>query len=370
MTRTSLMALLGVFFVLPPSTTHVAPPSNVTLHCGNLRNKVVWNYDSLPPGLQFRVDVGQVSDSNGRIAPLWVDPPHLQADVSFLSDPDNDYSLTVTAVLGENQSEPAPADGIDFSYYRNSPASQICSLDLPPVTVLEQQDHSVLLSFQHPWLLYHQKLSSQSGSRKKKRHEQPDDLLPVFKYDVTINQKQFAELSCSERVCEKMLPVDPQQEKHCVTIRGVLNKMKVDGTQDYCALPMKGNKVVVVSVLVSLLVLAGVAMVFIMCCRQHTKASFDPPSSLEVSHNPNTNTCTLTPVQEAAHVPEVTCSVSSLHDQELLSNPSGEPDADVQEEEQEEEEEEEEEEEGYMGGDNLEEDLLDSFNPYEKRCAV
>ncbi|XP_061824784.1 growth/differentiation factor 10b [Nerophis lumbriciformis] len=356
MTRTSLTALLGVFFVLTPSTTQVAPPINVTLHCGNLRNKVVWNYDSLPPGLRFRVDVSQLWGSNGT---LWVDPPHLQADVSFLFDPDNDYFLTVTAVLGENQSEPAPADGIDFSYYRNSPASQICSLDLPPVTVLEQQDHSVLLSFQHPWLLYQQKLSSHSGSRKKKRHEQPDDLLPVFKYDVTINQKQFADLSCSERVCEKMLPVDPQQEKHCVSITGVLDKIKVDGTQDYCALPVKGNKVVVVSVLVSLLVLAGVAMVFIMCCRQRTKASFGPPSSLDVSHSPFI--CTLTPVQETAD--KATCSVSSLHDQELLSNPSGEPDGDVQEEE-------EEEEEGYMGGDNLEEDLLESVNPYEKRCAV
>ncbi|XP_061767635.1 interferon gamma receptor 1-like [Nerophis ophidion] len=367
MSRTSLISLLGVFFVLASSPAHVAPPSNVTLHCGNLRNKVVWNYDSMPPGLRFRVNIGQYSDVHGAIDPLWVDPPHLQTDVSFLSDPNDDYFLTVTAVLGENQSEPAPADGIVFSYYRNSQASQICALDLPPVTLLEQQDHSVLLSFQHPWLLYHQKLSSYSGRRKKKRHDQPDHLLPVFKYDVTIDKKQFADESCSERVCEKVLPVDPNQEKHCVSISGELEKIKVKGPQDYCALPVKGHKVVVVSVLVSLLVLAGVALVFVMCCRRRTKASSSPPSSLDVHHSPNT--CTLTPVQETAHVPE---AVSSQQDHQPLSNPSGEPDGDMQEQEEEEQvqEEEEEEEEGYIGGENLEEDLLESVNSYERRCAV
>lgn len=57
---------------------------------------------------------------------LSVHPPTLQADVSFLSDPSNAYHLTVTAVIGQNESQPAPPGGITFSYFMNSQAKQKC----------------------------------------------------------------------------------------------------------------------------------------------------------------------------------------------------------------------------------------------------
>lgn len=57
---------------------------------------------------------------------LSVHPPTLQADVSFLSHPSDAYYLTVTAVIGQNESDPAPPDGITFSYFMNSPAHQKC----------------------------------------------------------------------------------------------------------------------------------------------------------------------------------------------------------------------------------------------------
>ncbi|XP_054655566.1 interferon gamma receptor 1-like isoform X2 [Dunckerocampus dactyliophorus] len=365
-----LKTLLVVFFALDITVAQVAPPSNVTLHCGNLQNKLVWSYDDPPPGLQFRVDVGQLSDSNGAIDPLWVDPPELQADVSFLSDPRNDYLLTVTAVLGENQSDPAPADGIVFSYYMDSPATQRCSLDLPPVTVLEHQDHTILLSFEHPWLFYHQRLppALDSRRREKRRHKQPDNPLPVFKYDVTINKKQFADLSCLEQVCERKLPVDAAQEKHCVTIRGELEKISVHGTQDFCARPLRGN-IVVVSVTVSLLVLAVVSAVLIMYCRKRTKATFSPPSLLDFTDRPHS--CTMSLVQETPDVPKMGFCSTSVQDEALPDDPTAEPDSpfsedsdgDVAEEQQ-------EEEEGYMGGENLENYVHESENAYERRCDV
>lgn len=57
---------------------------------------------------------------------LWVDPPALQANVSSLSDPNDDYSLDVTAVVGANESDNAPPNGIAFSYFMSSPAELKC----------------------------------------------------------------------------------------------------------------------------------------------------------------------------------------------------------------------------------------------------
>lgn len=57
---------------------------------------------------------------------IWVKPPVQEADVSFLSDPNNEYFLQVTAVIGDNNSEPVPPDGITFSYFKDSPVNQKC----------------------------------------------------------------------------------------------------------------------------------------------------------------------------------------------------------------------------------------------------
>lgn len=59
---------------------------------------------------------------------LWVDSPRLQADVSFLSDPNNDYFLQVTAVVGQNESQSVPEDGVTFSYFKDSMVNQKCKL--------------------------------------------------------------------------------------------------------------------------------------------------------------------------------------------------------------------------------------------------
>lgn len=50
--------------------------------------------------------------------------PH--ADVSFLNNPYDSYYVTVTAVVGNSTSTPAPEDGITFSYYQDSQVEQKC----------------------------------------------------------------------------------------------------------------------------------------------------------------------------------------------------------------------------------------------------
>lgn len=55
-----------------------------------------------------------------------MEPPTLQANLSNLPDPAYEYFVTITAVIGENTSDPSPDGGFEFSYFRNSLASLIC----------------------------------------------------------------------------------------------------------------------------------------------------------------------------------------------------------------------------------------------------
>ena len=57
-----------------------------------------------------------------------MDPPPLKADISFLSDPANEYSVQVIAVIGQDESDPAPSDGLSFSYFKDTQEDQQCEL--------------------------------------------------------------------------------------------------------------------------------------------------------------------------------------------------------------------------------------------------
>ncbi|KAF3841914.1 hypothetical protein F7725_023865 [Dissostichus mawsoni] len=204
----------------------VEPPANVTLECHNMRNVLRWDYDQLVPGLRFRVNIGSIGGSpNG----IWVDPPTKQADVSFLSDPRNEYIISVTAVIGQNESGSAPPDAIEFSYFKDALSERICSLDLPSVNVTTLHDGKILVRFMHPWLLY--KTNKPSSQKKSKRNKdgQISKELPVFRYMVeAVHQKGIHHTSvCEESVCAMNFTVAASQEKHCVTVEGELEKILV-----------------------------------------------------------------------------------------------------------------------------------------------
>ncbi|XP_051935735.1 uncharacterized protein LOC127610048 [Hippocampus zosterae] len=368
MAWTCLTPCLVTFFVLGIASAHVAPPSDVILYCGNLVTKVAWRYDNPPAGLRYRVDIGKVFNSQGDVGPLWVYPPDLQADLSFLSDQTEDYFLAVTAVLGEEESEAAPGDGITFSYYMDSPATQKCSLDLPPATVSDQQDNSVLISFQHPWLKYWQ--------GRMWRHEKLDNPLPVFKYDVTLDKKQFADLRCAEKTCEHTLPVDAGQAKHCATIRGELERVSVHGTQDYCALPVQDNKHIIIAVVVSLLVLAVVSIILLLVFLKKTKSSSDLPPSLASKRfnriveeeRPDVSL----PVSDSSTplvMVEGTTAVSPI-DSEALGEPEPSERGDASDASDVSYAAEEEQRQAYMGGEQMQEDedtATSEVHAYERR---
>ncbi|XP_078128479.1 growth/differentiation factor 10b isoform X2 [Sander vitreus] len=284
---------------------NMEPPTNLTFHCHNLHNVLKWSYDQLSPGLRFRIDIGAQSSLNGAPNVVWVDPPaELQADLSFLSDPSNDYYLTVTAVMGQNESIPAPHDGIMFSYFKDSPEGLKCFVDFPPVNVTAQPDGTVLVRFTHPWLVYQHKL--QRSANTKPRFRKSHDLqLPVFHYDImTTNQRDYRS-QCIERVCEAELSVDAAQKKHCLKMNGELQKMLVQGTREYCVLPLEESPSYIVHICVvgTLLFVSSVAFVLFMVYRKKTKPLTSIPNSMTFKSKVKQWTVGL--VQETVSVPEV-----------------------------------------------------------------
>ncbi|XP_035519264.1 interferon gamma receptor 1-like [Morone saxatilis] len=246
---------------------HVEPPANVTLACHNLHNVLKWSYDQFVPGLVFKVTIRSVSSYP---VVLLVSPPSLQANVS-ISDIGSDYFLTVSAVIGQNESDEAPPGGIIFSYFLSSPAQQKCSVDFPPVTVTAQQDGPVHFQFKHPWLLYSQRLAKNSKSAD-------EEFLPEFQYDVVLaNQEDLSQrFYCEDDVCEGNLTVVSALEKLCLKFSGEMEKVSVQATGESCTVPVRrppDERKDYVYVIISLLISAAFAFVIFMVYRKKTNAS-------------------------------------------------------------------------------------------------
>ncbi|KAM8738664.1 growth/differentiation factor 10b isoform 2-T2 [Acanthopagrus schlegelii] len=247
---------------------HVEPPTNVTLHCHNLLNVLKWSYGEFLPGLKFKVFVGSLSSPPQVI---WVDPPNLQADVSFSSDPRNDYFINVKAVIGQDESAAAPPGGIKFSFFKGSLANQKCFLDFPAVNVSVQDDH-VMFSFTHPWLLYNYTFTN---GRVKRRDSEP---IPEFKYSVAIVGQGDQRFFCYESLCEdKVILMDQSQKKYCLDVNGEMDKMEVKATQPYCAEPI-GFAFIFIGVALLALLLLG--FIFFMVYKKKTKPSSSTPDSM------------------------------------------------------------------------------------------
>uniref|UniRef100_A0A3Q4AZ71 Uncharacterized protein n=1 Tax=Mola mola TaxID=94237 RepID=A0A3Q4AZ71_MOLML len=254
------------------------PPTNVTLHCHNLDNIVEWTYSHLVPGIRFRVDIRTLSPKV-----IWVDPPILQANISLMSDPTDANYLTVTAVNERNESDFAPPEGITFSYFMGSPATQKCFLAFPAVNVTADTDDHVLFHFMHPWMLYHKKLLSSLSTkpRKKKSHDTNIEIpLPEFMYDIdVINQHTPERFTCETSVCKGKLAVALAQKKYCLKFTGEMQKMSVQATQDYCTLPLQEMPQNVVSPLA----LMAFVLVLYMVFKKKTRPSSSLPSSTTFS---------------------------------------------------------------------------------------
>ncbi|XP_041644697.1 interferon gamma receptor 1-like [Cheilinus undulatus] len=262
----------------------VNPPTNVTLQCRNLQNVLKWSFDQpLAPGLKFNISIGCIQKCPTN---LLVDPPALQADLSFLSHPNDDYLVSVSALIGEDESEKAPPEGIEFSYFMDSPVPQKCVVDLPSVDVTAQKNDVVLLRFVHPWVFHKQ--NHKTGIRKKRSHEIEEDL-PEFNYDVVIvdQKEQPHGFSCVDSVCEETLPVDAAQEKHCLKITGEMKGMTVKSTKDYCTLPIPADNTYLIYVfVVGAVLLMSLILILIMVFIRKTKPTSFFPGSMNITNRP------------------------------------------------------------------------------------
>ncbi|MED6289260.1 hypothetical protein CHARACLAT_001012 [Characodon lateralis] len=281
MTLTRFLLCLLLFpFV---SSAQVAPPTNVTLTCRSQKNILNWDYDRIVPGLRFLVKILSDSSLKGCRDEIWVDGPPLQANVSFLSDPDATYFLTVKAVLGKNESVPSPMDGLTFSYFHSSLAGQQCLLDLPPVNVTPQPHHQIQFQFKHPWLVYKEGLSGCKGHKNKKSYQRvSESKLPDFDYKVKMaGQERDHNFGCEDAVCEGRLQVDAAQDQHCLKIQGSLKKMSVESTNEYCALKTEPpHSHITLYTWISIIILMGAALVAFMVYRRMTSPSLDMPPPL------------------------------------------------------------------------------------------
>ncbi|KAM4729941.1 growth/differentiation factor 10b [Anableps anableps] len=263
------------------STALVAPPTNVTLTCRNLQNILSWDYDNLVPGLRFLVSITSNSNISGCPNELWVDQPSLQADLSFLSNPNDLYLVEVKAVLGKNESS---EEKVKFTYFHSFVSGQKCLLDLPPVNVTPMENHYIQLQFDHPWLVYKERLSGcKKHKKKKKKSNQEETKLPIFEYSVKIaGQDKLHSFECEEAVCVDKLQVDSVQDEHCLKIEGWLKKMLVESTKEVCtqkAPPPLSQ--IAISVGISVAVVAAVALIVFMVCWKKTTPFLVIPDTLK-----------------------------------------------------------------------------------------
>lgn len=254
----------------------VPTPTNVTLQCHNMHNVLRWNYDQLTPGLKFKVIV---ASENTEAVELWVDSPTLHIDLSSFSDPDDNYYVSVSAVVGDDVSKPSA--GKTYSYFQDAiNVDQICTLDFPAVNVTVLEDSVIHFRFMHPELLY-------PKLKRRKSHT-----LRLFDYTVTVNNQSnhLHRFYCDKEVCqEKSIPVDHGQEKHCVHVEGTLRKMSVQATQEYCSSseqPSDKNKTLWLSLGLSLgtLVLL-IGIISVMICMKKIR----PPTSMNVPQTLKSN---------------------------------------------------------------------------------
>lgn len=260
------------------------PPSNVTLRCHNMQNTLSWVYGDSEHGLRFKVFVASQATEPRE---LYVDAPEMSIDLSEFSDPDNDIMVMVYAVKGGVESAAAPEEGIEYSYFKDSPASQKCTLDLPMVNLTTLEENHLHFSFTHPGVLYPTK-----RPRKRKSHESQDSL-PEFEYHIDVlNQSQSHKYSCSEKECQGRFRVHGSEKSYCLNISGEMKKMSVQATRMYCSEPPKPPGINPAAYIIPIvLVLVGAfvigAMVFVKKTRHGLSTSVPVPNVLNFSATNN-----------------------------------------------------------------------------------
>ncbi|NP_001347768.1 interferon gamma receptor 1-like precursor [Poecilia reticulata] len=273
---------LRLLFIFPfVSSALVAPPTNVTLTCRNLQNILSWDYENDVPGLRFHVSIGYDSQIPGCPNEMWFNESSRRADLSFLSNPNNVYHIELKAVLGEDESEIAPKDGIEFTYFSSALFGEKCLLDFPPVDITTQEHQHIQVEFKHPWLVYKDGLYRCKTQKKKKKNDQ-ENKLPNFKYTISVvGQDKSLSVECDDAVCKTRLQVDMKQDKHCLKINGELELMTVVSTKEFCtekAPPPLNHTNLIVGIIIA--IMAALAFIATMVFWKKTSPALAKLSSI------------------------------------------------------------------------------------------
>ncbi|XP_067242931.1 interferon gamma receptor 1-like [Chanodichthys erythropterus] len=196
-----LMFQFGVFYALLCQCVFGSVPSaiNVSVVCHNFVNVLYWNYSHPAEQLKFSVLVQPYqSDSQ------TVDTSQTYLDISnYSKDAADDYSVSVTAHVGQEKSESA---SIKFTYskdfYDENQHAYKCSLDFPAVNESVHKDE-IEVSFWHPSLIYEQ-----------------DILKEEFIYTITHDQKKTS-YSCfeDEDLCTAKIHLNQNVAGQCVVLK-------------------------------------------------------------------------------------------------------------------------------------------------------
>ncbi|XP_034544463.1 interferon gamma receptor 1 [Notolabrus celidotus] len=198
--------LIPLVLMIGAAAEIVLRPSNLTLSCDNFNVTASWKYSRQHPNTRFKVLVQR--DNN--------DSEHETADQHFDLSPFiwkskesymEVHSVSVTAMLGENQSQPVQSKTLTFNSLR--PADIKCKLAFPPVD-LKGDGLGVTVTFRNPLNFYKDlQKAGESGA--------------YFWFNVTTAGGNSVTGTClvNQEKCQREISFSEGEEK-CVTLRGQL----------------------------------------------------------------------------------------------------------------------------------------------------
>ncbi|XP_042340339.1 interferon gamma receptor 1 [Plectropomus leopardus] len=188
----------------------VPPPKNVTLSCSNLKVTASWDPSKQHPQTRFKVHIqGSAGDSENETTDHHYDlsPFVWASEDRYLGF----HYVTVTAIVGDNQSEPVKSQTFTFNTLKL--AHIMCELDFPPVD-LDENDSGATVSFVNPFHFY----------RELKLADKPDTA--AFKFNVSsdgVSLSRPAETCTLEQEqCKRDISF-PEKVDKCVILKGWLN---------------------------------------------------------------------------------------------------------------------------------------------------
>ncbi|NP_001347801.1 interferon gamma receptor 1 isoform 2 precursor [Labrus bergylta] len=253
--RALLLLVSGV------SAEIVLPPTNLTVSCNNVNVTASWQASRQQPNTRFRVhfrgeENQETTDHRFDLSQfVW------RSEERYMEV----HSVSVTAILGGNQSETVESETFTFNEFKTSHIK--CKLVFPPVD-LKVNDSIGTVTFRNPLHFYRE---LQQVVRK-------------FEFDVTTRDGKMVTGTClgDQKNCQHEITY-PEDVNQCVTLRGRLYDRKgiryVEFNETCPICPETTSDIHVILLIVLLLVtftVVSVIIVFICLTKSWTFKKDEP----------------------------------------------------------------------------------------------